>query len=134
MLCNRLGEWARKTGEQVHVVFDGPSPAPDLAAQIGHPDIKTSYSGSGISADAVVIEIIETDPAIRHMTVVSTDREILRAAKRRRARAIRSVDFWVGVTNDLARPPEPRMEPEEKETGLTSDATDAWLEEFGFSE
>ena len=126
MLCDRLGAWAQRRREAVHVVFDGPKPTPELAAQIGHPDIQVSYSGGGVTADAVLKELIANDSAARRLIVVSTDREIRRAAKSRRARSIRSDEFWVWVRRDLATPePEPPAEPEEKEAGLSPDGDGA---------
>ena len=132
MLCDALGEWARRCDEQVHIVFDGPAPAAPLAAQIGHPGIQTSYSGAGVSADSVVMNIIETNSAARRLLVVSTDRAIVRVAKRRRARPVRSEDFWARLKGDLARQPRQKSEPEEKEAGLSPEATQQWLDEFGF--
>lgn len=134
MMCDRLGAWARRRREQVHVVFDGPAPSAPLAGQIGHPAIQTTYSGAGVSADAVVNDIIQTTSAPRRLVVVSSDREVARAAKRRRAIAIRSDEFWASVRRDLARPEPPRLEPEEKEAGLSPEATAGWLEEFGLNE
>lgn len=134
MLCDALGSWGRRRSENVHVVFDGPAPPSPLAAQIGHPDIKVTYSGAGISADAVVADIIEAHSAARRLIVVSSDRAIARAARRRRARPVRSEDFWALVKHDLARPAPQRVEPEEKEAGLSPEATQQWLEEFGLTE
>ncbi|MCK4343292.1 MAG: NYN domain-containing protein [Phycisphaerae bacterium] len=134
MLCDTLGKWARRYNEEVHVVFDGPSPSAPLAAQIGHPDIQVTYSGAGISADAIVIDILETHSAARRMVVVSTDHDIIRVAKRRRAKSVRSEEFWAALKKDLARPLPKRPEPEEKEAGLSSEATQRWLEEFGLNE
>jgi predicted RNA-binding protein with PIN domain len=134
LLCDRLGAWSRRRREPVHVVFDGPEPATPLASQIGHPDIQVTYSGAGISADAVVIELLERDSAPRRLVVVSTDREIARAAKRRRAQPTRAEAFWRAVLRDLARPAASPTEPLEKHDGLTEEATDAWLAEFGLAE
>lgn len=134
MLCDALGRWAQRRRAQVQVVFDGPSPRPDLARQIGHSAIQVSYSGAGHTADAVIEDTLANHSAARRLMVVSSDRAVLRAAKRRRARAVRSDEFWDRVKRDLARPEPERMEPEEKETGLDSEATQTWLEEFGFDE
>lgn len=131
MLCDAVGKWAQQRQERVHIVFDGPAPNAALARQIGHPAVEVSYSGAGISADAVVSNIIETDSAARRLLVVSSDRAIVRVAKRRRARPIRSEEFWKLLKSDLARRPPRRSEPEEKEAGLGPDATEAWLDEFG---
>lgn len=132
ILCDTLGQWAKQRGERVHIVFDGPAPNPQLAGQIGNPAIEVSYSG-GASADAVLIEMLETDSAARRMLVVSSDREVVRAARRRRAQPIRSEEFWALVRQDLARPRPVCREPEEKKRGLKPGATEEWLRDFGLN-
>lgn len=134
ILCDRLGMWADRCRESVHVVFDGPAPNAALAAQIGNPNIEVTYSGRGVTADSVLCKIVETDSAARRLVVVSSDREVAAAAKRRRARAVRSEDFWAGLQRTLARPVPRKDEPEEKEAGLTPEATEEWLREFGFDD
>ena len=133
MLCDVIGQWANRRSERVRVIFDGPEPNRSLAQQIAHPDIGVSYSG-GISADAVLIEILETDSAARRMLVVSSDHEIARAAKRRRARPVRSEEIWALIQADLARPRPAPGEPREKRHGESPDATDKWLREFGLED
>jgi predicted RNA-binding protein with PIN domain len=132
MLCDTVGEWARRRAERVHVVFDGPAPNEALAKQIGHRAIKISYSGAGVTADAVLARVIQQDSAARHTIVVSSDKEVVRAARRRRAKTVPSRAFWVAITRDLDRPERPPVaEPREKEVGLSPEATDQWLQEFG---
>lgn len=134
MLCDTLGRWVARRSVAVHVVFDGPAPPAPLAVQIGHPNIQVTYSGAGVSADSVVINILESHSAARRLTVVSTDREIVRVAKRRRATPMRSEEFWAALKRDNARPTPPAAEPEEKEAGLSPEATDQWLAEFGLDQ
>jgi predicted RNA-binding protein with PIN domain len=132
MLCDTVGQWAQRRNARVHIVFDGPAPSAALAKQIGNPAIAVSYSGAGVSADAVVIDLIETNSAARRLLVVSTDRAIVRVAKRRRARPVRSEDFWATLRSELARPADVyNPEPEEKDVGLSPGATEEWLDEFG---
>ena len=133
-LCDALGEWARRGNTRVHVVFDGPAPPPALAEQIGHPNIRVSFSGPGVSADDVIIGILESDSAARRLLMVSTDRAIRRAAVRRRARDMRSDEFWGLVRRDLARKPRKRVEPHEKQAGLEPDQTEEWLKRFDFND
>lgn len=134
MLCDALGKWAQRRTETVHVVFDGPPPTAALGVQIGHPSIQVTYSGHGVSADAVLTRLLQADSAARRLTVVSTDHGVARVARRRKARTVRSEDFWAMVKRDLARPPVRRTEPEEKEAGLSPEATQQWLGEFGLDE
>ena len=133
LLCQALGRWASRCGENVHVVFDGRAPRSDLAEQIGDARIRVSYSGSE-SADAVLIGFLEHDSAARRLRVVSSDREIIRAARRRRARPVRSQDFWAELQRDLSRLPPPRLEPPEKRRGLEPEQTEQWLRDFGFDD
>ena len=134
MLCDTIGQWAELRSERVHIVFDGPAPDAPLAKQIAHPAIEVSYSGADRTADSVLAYLIESDSAARRLAVVSSDKEIIRAAKRRRARPIRSDEFWKCVKRDLARPAPAGTEPDEKEAGLSPPATQAWLAEFGLDE
>jgi predicted RNA-binding protein with PIN domain len=130
-LCLRLGQWARLTGEKVAIVFDGPTPAASLAQQIADADLAVSYSGSGVSADEVLVRAIEANSAARLLLVVSTDHQVARAARGRKARPIRSDAFWAAVQRELARPrPEP-LEPPEKRRGLPAGDVERWLRELG---
>lgn len=130
MLCRSLGEWAQRTGEQVHVVFDGAAPHSALAAQIGHPAIQVSYSGAGISADSVIAGLLVSDSAARRLLVVSTDREVRQSARRRRARSMRSDDFWRRVQRDLQRPVATPAEPDQKRCGTPPEEIEDWLRRF----
>ena len=130
MLCDAIGRWAQRRNERVHVVFDGPAPPRPLAGQIGHPAIQVTYSGPGISADSVLTEILQTDSAARRLLVVSSDLEIVRAARRRRARSVGADEFWRMVQRDLSRGRPAQKEPKEKESGLSPDDVQRWLDEF----
>jgi predicted RNA-binding protein with PIN domain len=131
MLCLRLGQWARRTGETVVVIFDGPAPPEPLARQISDPDVGVRYSGAGVSADDVLMRAIAADSAARLLLVVSSDREVAQAARRRKAKAMRSDAFWSKVARDLARRRRRRLEPAEKRSGVQPRDVDRWLGELG---
>ncbi|MBK9118803.1 MAG: NYN domain-containing protein [Phycisphaerales bacterium] len=132
MLCDRLGMWAERRDERVHVVFDGPQPKAALARQIGHPAIQVTFSGPGVSADAVLEKLLQNDSAARRVVVVSSDRAVAQAAKRRGARPMAADVFWRTLERELARPLRQRLEPAEKEAGLDPGSVAEWLAEFGF--
>ncbi|MBK9129337.1 MAG: NYN domain-containing protein [Phycisphaerales bacterium] len=135
MLCDILGSWGERRRERVCIVFDGPAPTAPLAEQIGHVALQVVFSGGGVSADDVLNRIIAADSAPRRLTVVSTDREVGQAGRRRGSRVMRSDAFWRQVRRDLARPlSTPRVEPVEKEAGLDPQATQEWLREFGVAD
>jgi len=133
-LCTLLGNWVRRTSRKVHLVFDGPQPADVRVRQMADPDVTLTFSGSGVSADAVLSEIIRTHPAPRRLVVVSSDRAIAKAARARRAKPMRSDEFWKRVERDLARPPRESRLPREKFVGLTPEASERWLRELGLHE
>lgn len=130
-LCRLLGQWARRTGETVAVIFDGPLPNQALAGQISDPDVAVGYSGGGVSADEVLASMMNSHSAPRRLLMVSSDQEVARVARRREAKTIRSDVFWAMVLRDLARPLPQPLEPPEKHSGLEADATEHWLRELG---
>jgi len=131
-LCDLLGLWAERTGESVRVIFDGPAPTAARAQQIGHAAIEVAFSGAGVKADDVLIGLLDADSAPRRLRVVSSDREIIRAARRRQARPARSGEFWMELRRALERPPPaPRTLPKAKHQGLAPGETDDWLRAFG---
>lgn len=134
-LVHFLGVWAERRKERVEIVFDGRKPADGFAEQIDKGVVSVRYAGQ-FTADAVIFEIIDASTAARRMTVVSSDREVQRAARRRGATAVESAEFWAALRNDLAQADQPRAprEPREKRSGLTEGDTDAWMREFGLSD
>jgi hypothetical protein len=131
-LCRYLGDWSRLSRQAVRLVFDGREPmTPELARQIAGPDLVVLYSGAARSADDVLIELLETDSAARRLTVVSSDREIARAARRRRASVLRSDEFWRRLRRALDRPPRRSPVPRSKRFGPDQAETEQWLREFG---
>jgi len=129
-LCRLLAAFAGGR-QRVRVVFDGPAPPAGLAEQIDRDGIAVEYAGRS-SADDVLIDAIAADTAPRRLTVVSTDRVIRRAGRRRRCTIARSEDFAETLLRALEdRPPRRPAEPAEKRRGLTPEQSRAWLKEFG---
>ena len=133
-LCQILSEWAQRARQRTQIVFDGPKPTGGLAEQIDAGVVQVQYSGP-FSADAVLVEMIAKHSAARTLLVVSSDREIQRAAKRHLARTSRADNFWRSVRAMLAQPPKMRAdEPGEKRRGLKAADTEQWLREFGLED
>lgn len=132
-LCRALGGWAERKRESVLVVFDGPAPPGALKEQIADSRIEVRYSGH-ISADDVLIGILDTHSAARRVTVISADRRIASAARRRGACSQRSDAFWIQLVRDLAARPRRPREPREKAHGLNPEGRKLWLREFGLDQ
>ncbi len=128
-LCGLLAAspWARSG---VTVVCDGrPKPhSPDPEA-VGA--VVLIFSGAGRSADDVIIELIEKDSAPRRLTVVSSDRAIRKAARRRRARDWSSEEFLSRLAK-AARPSGGAASSGKPASGpLPDEQVDRWLDWFG---
>jgi len=131
-LCALLQVLARQA-RRVTVVFDGPARV-DTASEQTTEGIELVFSGT-VKADDIICELIAQNTAPRRLTVVSTDRQIRKAARRRRCKVQRSEQFAEYLIRLAEKPPRrPPTEPPQKRHGLTADETKAWLKEFGFDQ
>ncbi len=116
------------------VVFDAGEEAPrDRPRSERWHGIQVQYSPPGEEADDVLERLIAADSAPRHLTVVSGDHRLQRAARRRKATAVSSED-WLSELKRRRRT-EPSQLPapaSAKPTGpLSADEVEGWLKEFG---
>ncbi|MEO0586723.1 MAG: NYN domain-containing protein [Planctomycetota bacterium] len=95
--------------------------------------VEIVYSGSSRSADDVIIDRIDASSTPRRLTVVSTDRQIRAAARRRRCRSLTSDAFIAAVAESLDRTPPP---PRNAKPGgpLSDDQVRRWLDHFGIDD
>ena len=93
-LLNFLAE-SLDPGELPHttVVFDAKNAPPGLPRTLEHRGIKVCFAPKDKTADEMIEELIRADSAPRRLVVVSSDHEIQRAARRRRAQAVQS-EAW----------------------------------------
>jgi predicted RNA-binding protein with PIN domain len=131
-LCRLLIEWAQRKREEVVVVFDGVAPRGALGEQLHGKGIGVIYSGAGRSADALIAQMIEASSAPRRLLVVSSDRQVQRAARRRRCRHVGSPVFFTGVVRALSTRRASAAEPAEKREGTAPQDVDRWLRQFGY--
>ncbi len=127
-LCRLIARLDKK----IVLVMDG-SPKRDEPEASEFPEIKLVYSGQGISADSVIITMVQNSTGARHITVVSNDRAVKAGAHRGGARTMPCEMYLSGVLRRRAalRLRWKTAEPERKSTGQSPD-TDYWLHEFGF--
>ncbi len=129
-LCRALSQYFARLAETGQVVFDGAGPSDK--SQFDTMDyLEVYFAGFHRDADSVMEGKILADTSPRRLTVVSSDRQIRKAAGERKAKALKSEDFWEQVQKELSRKAPKRREPEEKREGLTEGETDKWLEAFG---
>jgi uncharacterized protein len=114
------------------VVFDAHQAPPGLPRVVRHGGIVVRFAAKYETADQMIEELIRTDSAPRRLVVVSSDHEIQRAARRRRAKAIGS-DTWYA---DLIRARREREEavavaPAQPAVPLLEEDVNYWLRQFG---
>jgi uncharacterized protein len=132
-LCQMLSRWAQVKKKEVTIIFDGPTPPSGYAEQLQQTGIDVRHSGVKHSADDVIIAEIKCCSNPRQLTVVSSDRQIRAAARRRRCEDIKAEDFFGQLWETLQRAEareETLAEPEEKRKGLSEEETRWWLREF----
>ena len=134
-LCALLAAspWARSG---VTVVCDGRpkphSPTPGELASSPGGGVELIFSGPGRSADDVIIGLIEKDSAPRRLTVVSSDRTIRKAARRRRARDWSSEEFLSRLAKAARSPGPDGSSAGKPDAGpLPRDQVNRWLDAFG---
>lgn len=126
-LLGRLAAFARD-GATVTVVFDARRAPPSVAATQDHQGVHVRYALDR-EADDVIEQLIRQDSAPRTLTVVSDDRRLKEAARRRQCPTQSCLDFYddTGKTQEVA----PAEEREERPAVPSERDVQAWLREFG---
>ena len=78
--------------QKITVVFDKAADS-DAGRRLEKGRIGIIFAPPESDADAIIIDIIKKDPNPKGLTVISSDNEIRRCARSRRARTISSEDF-----------------------------------------
>ncbi|NLX12360.1 MAG: NYN domain-containing protein [Phycisphaerales bacterium] len=135
-LCELLGRWSVISGHKVTIIFDGGEPPSGYGRQLQMTGIRVLYSGAGRSADELLIDEIRRCSAPRRLSVVSADREIRAAARRRRCREVDPEAFFASMCSRLAASKQHEIrtnEPDTKRRGLDEGDLHFWLTEFGLT-
>jgi uncharacterized protein len=113
------------------IVFDAAGAPPGLPPTLKHRGLTVRFSRDYDNADELIEELIKADSAPRRLTVVSSDHRLQRAARKRKARAVDS-DQWYREMLDLRQEKcEPSPRSPAKPTGSsTAGEVEYWLEQF----
>lgn len=131
-LCRIISQYLVRTRNHAHVIFDGVGP-PDKRELANIAKMEVYFSGADREADDVIEDKILESSAPKGLVVVSSDRRIRAAAKRRKATSVKADHFWLSLIDQLDRKP-PTPEPKEKRNGISEHEADQWLNEFGLDE
>jgi predicted RNA-binding protein with PIN domain len=131
-LCRMIGAYLRQIDEFGCVVFDGIGP-PDKEIFDDMGKLEVLFSGRSEDADQVIEDKITANTAPRRLVVVSSDRRLRAAARRRKATSLKTEVFWDRVLLEAGRKRRPR-EPRAKREGISESETEQWLKRFGLDE
>lgn len=126
-LIQRLQEFCRRTGKSVEVYFDN---APlDQARTQRFGSVKAHFIRTGYTADEAIIARLRTlGRAARNWYVVSSDRQIIAAAKATHAQIISAERFTQLIIEDQ---PDGGVSPEvDADLSLGPDEINVWLDLF----
>ena len=121
------------------IVFDASNPPYDLPEKSRHKGLTVLYAINDENADARLEQLIAEHSAPKRLRVVSSDRRVRLAAKRRRAISVSADEFWVEIDRLKAAPrryknaentaPAPKAKPP-RDPRLTDGEIAFWAEEF----
>ncbi len=116
---------------QTTIVFDAKDAPFGLQRTVEYGPLTVRYAPRDQEADDLIEELIRADHSPKQLTVVSSDRRIQRAARRRKATAMDS-DQWYAALVRQHRQRTQNVEVVESKphTPLTEDEVEAWVDEF----
>lgn len=132
-LCRIIAAYLQKIDDSGEIIFDGIGP-PDKTGLQTRRHLEVVFSGRLTDADTVIEHKIAASTGPRHLTVVSSDRRLRTAARRRKADSVKAEAFWQQMQEELNRPEPTPTEPREKREGISEGETDRWLRRFGLEE
>jgi len=112
------------------VVFDARDAPPGLPRVVAHRGITIRFAAGCEDADSLIEELILADSAPRHLTVVSSDHRLQRAARRRRAKPVDS-DLWYAEIVRQRRQRSTPAPPARPAVPLLEEDVAYWVRQFG---
>ena len=124
-LVSRLQGYAGRTGKRVTVVFDRGLPGGRSQALSGG-RVEVVFAPTGQNADGVLVERVRRSRNPRGLTVVTSDRAVIAAARQEGARVVHSEAFVDELEPSPASPGGAK-----EDVHLSPGEVEAWLELFG---
>ncbi len=130
-LVKIVERWAKRGGDEVTLVFDGPVPRGGLAQQLNSTRLEVRFSAAQ-TADDVIVAMIGKVRNAGSVRIVTSDKAIRHEAKYRRCRHATSEAFvtelFPRTDADADAPPSDGEKPKK----LSPDEARKWLETFGY--
>jgi predicted RNA-binding protein with PIN domain len=130
-LVEMLQEFCRRKSKDVEVYFDNAPPGGQRARRFGR--VTARFVGEGSTADAAIMQRLKRlGKAARNWTVVSSDRQVIAAARARHAISTLSEEFALFLSESLSDSGNDARRG--ADLGLSPDEVDEWLQIFGADE
>ncbi len=123
-LVQALAQHLQLRRQKVTVVFDKAA-AGDIGPRYETERLRVIFAPPNTTADAIIIDMIKEDLNPKGLTVVSSDNEIIRCARSRRARVVSAEDFAQRLES-----PAPRRRSRTKEDYWDEIDVEEWLQYF----
>lgn len=133
-LLRMLDRYAERHGTRIEVVFDSKERIFPHGRMERRGRVQKVFTSPTRSADDYLIDKINSTKDKQSITIVSSDRQILRAAEQNRVAFITSSDFLRQLIVDLESSKNLSAEDREKTDGLSADQVEAWMKEFGIED
>lgn len=126
MLIRVLAEYVRTRKEKVVLVFD--SSESGVVYKLSTPSrLEVRFSKPGLTADKMIVKMMQSEPEPRKVTVVSSDyKDIGMIAKSLGVGLLSSEAFWRRVSEKR----KVDKKDKEKPTSVTESEVEYWLKEF----
>jgi hypothetical protein len=111
---------------QTTIVFDAGAAPPDMAAHQRLGGMTVLFARGYDSADELLIELIRSAPQPKQLTVVSSDHQIQRAARSRRAPCRDAAEWFEQLRDRRQEGPAPPDQPEKPADELNAEQLDYW--------
>jgi predicted RNA-binding protein with PIN domain len=114
----------------VTVVFDAAKAPPGSLPEQDFQGVKVQFATGGLQADDVIEALIQREAAPKQLTVVSNDRRLKQAGRRRHAHVM-SCEEFLDLLATRKHPAPSRPAPAAEKSEETEAEKKRWLEEFG---
>jgi predicted RNA-binding protein with PIN domain len=132
-LLDHLQTKSTASSGSVTIVFDAARPPVGAPAEEDHQGLHIRFAVGYPSADDLIEELVQAESAPAQLTVVSDDRRIRDAARRRGCRELGCLDYLESL--ERASPATPAVEePNGKPENVAPEEREHWLREFGGGE
>ncbi len=131
-LCHIVGRYLRLISEKGEIIFDGTGPR-DKGGFDNISNLEVIFAGLHSDADTVIEDKIKASTAPKRLTIVSSDRRLRDAARKRKATTLKSQVFWDNLQKQLSRKKKVK-EPLAKRQGHSESETKQWLDFFGIEQ